>query len=154
MQLELQFGAVNIFLTPRQLHALIHLTNVFLTENVSSESDEHLYDSNNENEQNIEYKTYNAMSGNLGLNQCWSSDPMGEHQSQHTTNTLDMNTIKETNSMSNSITSIASGYTQTTIRNRRKGIIEVDPNAEILRTNIRVASYTVILLQEVNILSI
>lgn len=52
--------------------------------------------------------------------------------------------------MSNSITSLASGYTQTTIRNRRRGVIEIDPNAEILRTNIRVASCAILLLQEVS----
>lgn len=62
---------------------------------------------------------------------------------------LDIDTIRETNSMSNSITSFASGYTQTTIRNRRRGVIEIDPNAEILRTNIRVASCAILLLQEV-----
>lgn len=56
--------------------------------------------------------------------------------------------------MSNSITSFASGYTQTTIRNRRRGVIEIDPNAEILRTNIRVASCAILLLQEVNIVYI
>lgn len=62
---------------------------------------------------------------------------------------LDIDTIRETNSMSNSITSFASGYTQTTIRNRRRGVIEIDPNAEILRINIRVASCAILLLQEV-----
>ena len=51
--------------------------------------------------------------------------------------------------MSNSITSSASGYTQTTIRSRRRGVIEIDPNAEILRTNIRVASCAILLLQQV-----
>lgn len=72
----------------------------------------------------------------------------GDIQNQ-TNTTLDIDTIRETNSMSNSITSFASGYTQTTIRNRRRGVIEIDPNAEILRTNIRVASCAILLLQEV-----
>lgn len=73
----------------------------------------------------------------------------GEAQNQSNA-TLDIDTIRETNSMSNSITSFASGYTQTTIRNRRRGVIEIDPNAEILRTNIRVASCAILLLQEVS----
>lgn len=77
---------------------------------------------------------------------------IGENQNQIQCNApLDTDTIRETNSMSNSITSFASGYTQTTIRNRRRGVIEIDPNAEILRTNIRVASCAILILQEVNI---
>lgn len=62
---------------------------------------------------------------------------------------FDNESLKETNSMTNSITSFASGYTQTTIRNRRRGIIEVDPNADILRINVRVATCAIILLEEV-----
>lgn len=76
VQMELQLGAVNIFLTPRQLHALILLSNTFLVESTKQRSTEHL-DNENENNQTSEYKAFNAMSGNLGLNQCWSSDPLG-----------------------------------------------------------------------------
>lgn len=76
---------------------------------------------------------------------------LGENQNANQSNApFDIDTIRETNSMSNSITSFASGYTQTTIRNRRRGVIEIDPNAEILRTNIRVASCAILLLQEVS----
>lgn len=32
---------------------------------------------NDDNDQASEYKAFNPMSGNLGLNQCWSSDPLG-----------------------------------------------------------------------------
>lgn len=64
------------------------------------------------------------------------------------TKALEVDTIKESTSMSNSMTSFASGYTQTTIRNRRRGVIEVDPNADILRLNIRVACCAIVLLQE------
>lgn len=76
VQLELQLGAVNIFLTPRQLHALIILLNIFLVESTKQRTTEQL-DNENDNDQTSEYKTFNAMSGNLGLNQCWSSDPLG-----------------------------------------------------------------------------
>ncbi|XP_031632964.1 autophagy-related protein 2 homolog B [Contarinia nasturtii] len=159
VQLELQLGAVNIFLTPRQLHALIKLADIYLNDSTNQKmtvpnlsSDHHPYHHHHpDNDHASEYKAFNAMSGNLGLNQCWSSDPVsaGENQHQNQNNTpLDIDTIRETNSMSNSITSFASGYTQTTIRNRRRGVIEIDPNAEILRTNIRVASCAILLLQE------
>lgn len=78
MQLELQLGAVNIFLTPRQLHALIQLTDTFLTDSTKPPSMKHFVnDNDNDNDQASEYKAFNAMSGNLGLNQCWSSDPLG-----------------------------------------------------------------------------
>lgn len=82
VQLELQLGAVNIFLTPRQLHALILLSNTFLLESTKQQQQqqrliaEHPIEDDS-NDQASEYKTFNAMSGNLGLNQCWSSDPLG-----------------------------------------------------------------------------
>lgn len=66
-----------------------------------------------------------------------------------TKTSFDKETSKETKSMTNSMTSFATGYTQTTVRNRRRGIIEVDPNADILRLNVRIATCAVILLQEV-----
>lgn len=77
MQLELQLGAVNIFITPRQLHALIQLSNTFLVESTKQRSAEQQLDIENDNDQTSEYKAFNAMSGNLGLNQCWSTDPLG-----------------------------------------------------------------------------
>lgn len=151
VQLEIQLGAVNIFLSPRQLHALIHVMNVFFGEtNASGASNPHRDDPDQSgDEQGTDLKAYNAMTGNLSLNQCWSSDPVAESGSSGHAQ-FDNDTIRETNSMSNSITSFASGYTQTTVRNRRRGIIEVDPNAEILRTNIRVSSCAIILLEEVS----
>lgn len=151
MQLEIQLGAVNIFLSPRQLHALIHVMNVFFGEtNASGASDQRCDESNQSGyEQGTDLKAYNAMTGNLSLNQCWSTDPVAEPGPSGNAQ-LDSDTIRESNSLSNSITSFASGYTQTTVRNRRRGIIEVDPNAEILRTNIRVSSCAIILLEEVS----
>lgn len=62
----------------------------------------------------------------------------------------EVDTIKDSQSMTNSVTSFGSGYTQTTLRNRRRGVIEVDPNADILRLNIRVACCAIVLLQEVS----
>lgn len=150
VQLELQLGAVNIFLTPRQLHALIYLCGLFLEEKdkPAPHKSHRMHESDTETERTPPSKPYNAMSGNLGLNQGWSSDPMSDVPSQMSVKSLEVDTIKESNSMSNSMTSFASGYTQTTIRNRRRGVIEVDPNADILRLNIRVACCAIVLLQE------
>lgn len=83
MQLELQLGAVNIFLTPRQLHALIQLTDTFLTQCTKRASTQNLTNMENDNDHTSEYRSFNAMSGNLGLNQCWSSDPLGNLRSSH-----------------------------------------------------------------------
>lgn len=83
MQLELQLGAMNIFLTPRQMHALILLSDIFLVEGQKQQQPyqpfmaDHPVDNDN-NDQASEYKTFNPMSGNLGMNQCWSSDPLGK----------------------------------------------------------------------------
>lgn len=52
-------------------------------------------------------------------------------------------------SMTSSVCSSASQSTQTTNRARRRGIIDADPNADILRLNIRVACCAIVLLQEV-----
>lgn len=87
VQLELQLGAVNIFLTPRQLHALIQLSNTFLVDSTKQRSAHHL-DHENDNDQTSEYKAFNAMSGNLGLNQCWSSDPLGKCEKEEEKNKL------------------------------------------------------------------
>lgn len=76
MQLEIQLGAVNLFLTPRQLHALIQLLDTFLVESTKQRTAQQM-DIENDNDNTSEYKAFNAMSGNLGLNQCWSSDPIG-----------------------------------------------------------------------------
>lgn len=51
-------------------------------------------------------------------------------------------------SMSGSLSSSGSQTTQTTNRARRRGIIDSDPNADILRLNIRVACCAIVLLQE------
>lgn len=77
VQLELQLGAVNIFLTPRQLHALIQLADIFLSDSTNKQTTQEHLVNDNDNDQSSEYKTFNAMSGNLGMNQCWSSDPLG-----------------------------------------------------------------------------
>lgn len=77
VQLELQLGAVNIFLTPRQLHALTLLTDEFLGTSTKEQTTQQS-DSEYDNDQTSEYKAFNAMSGNLGLNQCWSSDHLGK----------------------------------------------------------------------------
>lgn len=51
-------------------------------------------------------------------------------------------------SMSGSLSSSGSQSTQTTHRARRRGIIDTDPNADILRLNVRVACCAIVLLQE------
>lgn len=149
-QLELQTGAVTVLLTPRQLHGLCFLLNMMVPDhrpNTDATNDKADPPNGGKCDSNADSKAYNAMSGNVGLNQCWSSDPINDCQS--TMPAMDTNTIKETSSMSNSITSLASGYTQTTIRNRRHGVIELDPHADILRANIRIACIAITLLQEV-----
>lgn len=142
-----------MFLTPRQLHALIYLSNKFLEENFPDSGDlptDKLEKDIEMEEQLQQTRSFHAMSGNLGFNQGWSSD-MYERQSSN--KDFDDDFMKSTSSMSGSVRSFASSTTQTTLRNRRRGIIEVDPNADILRLNIRIACCAVVLLQEVNICS-
>lgn len=89
VQLELQLGAINLLLTPRQLHALIYLSDIFLQEQPESERSQQIAAKREERmsggsaagdpDQHSNYRgnEFSAMSGGLGLNQGWSSDPMG-----------------------------------------------------------------------------
>lgn len=155
VQLELQLGTINVFLSPRQLHALIHLSNIFLEENVPEMSEssaaaaaaEKIEKEAQLEEQLQQTRSFHAMTGNLGFNQGWSSDL---YEQQSSTKDFDDDFMKSTSSMSGSVRSFASSTTQTTIRNRRRGIIEVDPNADILRLNIRIACCAIVLLEEVS----
>lgn len=77
VQLEVQLGAVNVFVTPRQLHAIIYLSNIFLEDNSAQQSKQRGgHDAADDLESGSQYKQFNAMSGNLGFNQGWSSDPI------------------------------------------------------------------------------
>lgn len=92
IQLDITVGSLSLFLTPRQLHLLILLSDVLLFEQTKHKSnDKHQQqqqpqqnqepliadfertDINYDNDMN---KRYNSMSGGLGLNQGWSSSPL------------------------------------------------------------------------------
>lgn len=83
VQLEIQLGAVNVFVTPRQLHALIYLSNLFLDDTSTQQNNRRNDDTADDLERGSQYKQFsgNAMSGHLGFNQGWSSDPMCKFQS-------------------------------------------------------------------------
>lgn len=154
-----------MFLSPRQLHALIYLSNIFLEESADDCRKASPATSRRDNRSEAgsiadadSTVQYSAMSGGLGLNQGWSSDPAGDLYSNATYGYTQEPTdpplrefdFESTNSsMSSSVCSSASQSTQTTNRARRRGVIDTDPNADILRLNIRVAFCAIILLQEV-----
>lgn len=165
---------MNFFLTPRQLHALIYLSNIFLQERPDNDKvkaakqrdelhqqqqqQQHL-DSVSDIDRHSDYRSneYSGMSGGLGFNQGWSSDPTADMYStayafSHEPIDPPLREFEEESSNSSSMTgsacSSASQSTQTTTRARRRGIIDADPNADILRINIRVACCAIVLLQE------
>lgn len=72
--MQLQLGAVNVFLSPRQLHAFMHLIDIFFAETSAKNTKKQPTVVDDDSDQNATQSRYNAMSGNLGLNQCWSSD--------------------------------------------------------------------------------
>lgn len=161
---------MNFFLTPRQLHALIYLSNIFLQERPDSErvktakqrdelqQQQHLASiSDMDHHSDYRANEYSAMSGGLGLNQGWSSDPSADmystayafsHEPMDPPLHEFENESSNSSSMTGSACSSASQSTQTTNRARRRGIIDADPNADILRLNIRVACCAIVLLQE------
>lgn len=154
VQLELQLGTINVFLSPRQLHALVHLSNVFLDDSAHEVSDEAAAAAAEKMEKEAELeeqlqqtRSFHAMTGNLGFNQGWSSDL---YDQQSSTKDFDDDFMKSASSMSGSVHSFASSATQTTMRSRRRGYIDAGPNADILRLNIRIACCTIVLLEEVS----
>lgn len=170
VQLELQLGALNMLLTPRQLHALIYLSNIFMQEQPERETNQQNVEKLRERtpsgsmagdqDQHSSYRAqeYSAMSGGLGLNQGWSSDPSADAMyataygftpdDNAESSFREVDEDSSNSSMSGSLSSAGSQSTQTTHRARRRGIIDTDPNADILRLNVRVACCAIVLLQE------
>lgn len=90
VQLEVQLGAINLFLSPRQLHALVYLSEIFLNESSTRAREKAMAKSTrredrlsgdsiagSEHYSQFRSQEYSAMSGGLGMNQGWSSDPSG-----------------------------------------------------------------------------
>lgn len=171
VQLEVTLGALNFFVSPRQLHLLILFGEVFLNDAQSSSADKSQRmhgDFADEIDLKQNLHKLNVMASGIGLRHGWSNDPLADsnltnvliasspihHQHQHhhhhhgSSSGLVDSTFSSNTSMTSSMTSSMSVSTQNTAHARKRGVIDADPNADISKLNIRVSSCLIVLLHE------
>lgn len=166
VQLEVTLGALNFFVSPRQLQLLILFGEVFLNDAQSSSADksQRMYgDLADEIDLKQNLHKLNVMASGIGLRQCWSNDPLADnlsnvfstsspiqhqHQHQRHPGSLLDSTFSSNTSMTSSMTSSMSVSTQNTGHARKRGVIDADPNADISKLTIRVSSCLIVLLHE------
>ncbi|XP_058813814.1 autophagy-related protein 2 homolog B [Topomyia yanbarensis] len=162
VELEMTLGCFQLFLSPRQLHAIILLSDTFLGMNeVSSPAKFAPPDLNTKQqryeETEFEFKhNISRMSGGIGLNQGWSiADPMQtmiqeqaeflERDFREDCGVSEM--IESSNSSMTSSFTSSSMASRTTSASRRR-VIDPDADADISKFNVRVAAIAVVLLHE------
>lgn len=166
-------GALNFFVSPRQLQMLILFTEVFLNDAQSSsaESNQRMHgDLADEIDLKQNLHKLNEMASGIGLRHGWSNDPLADsnltnvlmnhlpmhqqnphsHHHQHpgSASGLGESTFSSNTSMTSSMTSSMTVSTQNTAHARKRGMIDADPNADISKLNIRVSSCLIVLLHE------
>ncbi|XP_058467736.1 autophagy-related protein 2 homolog A [Malaya genurostris] len=162
VELEMSLGCFQLFLSPRQLHAIILLSDTFLGMNETptpvklSPPDTNTKQKRYEDAE-FEFKhNTGRMSGGIGLNQGWSiADPMQtmiQEQaeflgSDFREDRCALEMIESSNSsMTSSLTS-SSMASRTTSASRRR-MIDPDADADISKFNVRVAAMAIVLLHE------
>lgn len=162
VELEMSLGCLQLFLSPRQLHSIVLLSDTLLGLNEipappkCSPPDltpkEHRYE---ETEYDLKHNI-NRMSGGIGLNQGWSlADPMQtmiQEQAEFLGNNFrEDEGVSEMIESSNS--SMTSSFTSSSMASRttsasRRRMIDPDADADISKFNVRVAAIAFVLLHE------
>lgn len=168
VQLDVTLGALNLFMSPRQLQFLVLFGEVFLKEaqSNSAQNSQRMHgDLADEIDLKQNLHKLNVMASGIGLRQGWSNDPLADsnlanismthspmhHQHHHqpgSSGGLVDSTFSANTSMTSSMTSSMSVSTQNTTQARKRGVIDADPNADISKLNIRVSSALIVLLHE------
>jgi autophagy-related protein 2 len=160
VELQMSIGALTLYLSPRQLHLLLLLSDILIngeqSTGVSGDVEQEDRQQEIELERNASRKPYNLNAGGILANQAWSSaDPNDEFRYSTDFTSADLHCINRlhpigsesifssNSSMSSSIGSSASQGTS-----KRKRAIEKDINADISRFNIRLAGVYLILLHD------
>ncbi|XP_055588438.1 autophagy-related protein 2 homolog A [Uranotaenia lowii] len=164
VELEMSLGSLQLFLTPRQLHSIILISDILLGGNdipvppkclppdIGVRNQQQRYE-----ECEYDFKqNVSRMTGGIGLNQGWSlADPMQamiQEQSEFLENDFrDDGCISEmiessNSSMTSSFTSSSMGSRTTNASRRRP--IDPDADADICKFNVRVAAVAFVLLHE------
>ncbi|XP_055537641.1 autophagy-related protein 2 homolog A [Wyeomyia smithii] len=162
VELEMSLGCLQLFLSPRQLHAIVLLSNTFLGFNeMPTPTKCAPPDLNSKpkrlDETELDFKhNISRMSGGIGLNQGWSlADPtqtmVQDHVGFSVNDFLEDERVSEMVESSNS--SMTSSFTSSSMASRttsasRRRIIDPDADADISKFNIRVAAVALVLLHE------
>lgn len=154
VQLEVMFGTILLFFTPRQFHMLLLLCDILLNgETLNSNSDD-----NGDSKHKIKEEAKKSMpryGGGLMAHQTWSGGEDYDCSSEvasakcygATFRPVGSDSILSSNSsMSSSMQSSASQYTSYSQRHKRA--IERDQNADISHFNVRIAGIYALLLHD------
>lgn len=162
VELEMSLGCLQLFLTPRQLHSIVLLSDTMLGLNEISTPSKCSPPELTPKEQRYEETEFdlkhniNHMSGGIGLNQGWSlADPM-QTMIQEQVEFLG-NNFREDEGISEMIessnSSMTSSFTSSSMASRntsasRRRLIDPDADADISKFNVRVSAIAIVLLHE------
>ncbi|XP_029712827.1 autophagy-related protein 2 homolog A [Aedes albopictus] len=162
VELEMSLGCLQLFLSPRQLHSIVLLSDTMLGSNEIPTPSKCSPPDLKPKEQRYEETEYdlkhniNRMSGGIGLNQGWSlADPMQamiQEQAEFLgSNFREDEGVSEMIESSNS--SMTSSFTSSSMASRttsasRRRMIDPDADADISKFNVRVAAVALVLLHE------
>lgn len=165
VELEVTLGAITLFLSPRQMHSLLLLSDALLFDPVPEQKiiqkQKHKVDSQNQGDNEFRKDTgfnANAMTGGIGFNQGWSGEQNCAADnfeslpftSSNTPTIKDLSDsfISSSSSMISSIGSSVSQSTQNSQRTHRRRPIDFETNADISKFNLRIACCALVILHE------
>lgn len=84
VQLEITLGSLSVFVSPRQLHLLLRLSDVLLADSTDTKEKESPMHKGHQSPMDIDFSRnsngiFSPMSGGVGFNQGWSSDIYSEY---------------------------------------------------------------------------
>uniref|UniRef100_A0A1Q3FUU4 Autophagy-related protein 2 n=2 Tax=Culex tarsalis TaxID=7177 RepID=A0A1Q3FUU4_CULTA len=163
VELEMSLGGLQLFMSPRQLHSVVLLSDTLLGVNATPSTPKRSPPDlntaapggvgSNEFEQ-FNKHNFNRMGGGIGLNQGWSlADPMQTIIQEQAAQFMDecyaiSEMIESSNSSMTSSFTSSSAASRTTSAASRRRQIDPDADADISKFNVRVAAIAVVLLHE------
>ncbi|KAL1379044.1 hypothetical protein pipiens_003861, partial [Culex pipiens pipiens] len=160
VELEMSLGGLQLFMSPRQLHSVVLLSDTLLGVNAApstpkcSPPDLNTAAPGGNNEYDFNKHNFNQMGGGVGMNQGWSlADPMQTIIQEQAAQFMDecyaiSEMIESSNSSMTSSFTSSSAASRTTSAASRRRQINPDADADISKFNVRVAAIAVVLLHE------
>lgn len=161
VEIEMSLGSLQLFLSPRQLHSVLLLSDTLLGVNATpapakcSPPDLNATPGGGGgNEFEFNKHNFGSMGGGIGLNQGWSlADPMQTIIQEQAAQFLEdccaiSEMIESSNSSMNSSFTSSSATSRTNSAASRRRQIHPDADADISKFNVRVSAIAVVLLHE------